>query len=272
VRDVEAAREKLGMDVRVVAAPGDIPPDARIDAIVNLAGAPVIGPPWTRTRRQLLIDSRVKTTEALLDWCRARGRRPAVIVSASAIGFYGPGTDAWLDESSPPQDRFQSQLCMRREAAADAAAALGMRVVNLRIGLVLGADGGILAPLALAARCGFATRIGDGRQWMSWIHVDDLMRVIELSLDDASVSGPVNAVSPNPERQRDFQRALTLALRRPFWLWVPGVLLRVALGEMAELLVKGQRVAPRRLLEQRFAFRYALLEDALADLFTRARS
>ena len=272
VRDVEAAREKLGMDVRVVAAPSDIPPDARIDAIVNLAGAPVIGPPWTRARRQLLIDSRVKTTEALLDWCSARGRRPAVIVSASAIGFYGPGTDAWLDESSPPQHRFQSQLCVRREAAADAAAALGMRVVNLRIGLVLGADGGILAPLALAARCGFATRIGDGRQWMSWIHVDDLMRVIELALDDASLSGPVNAVSPNPERQRDFQRALTLSLRRPFWLWVPGVLLRVALGEMAELLVKGQRVAPRRLLEKRFAFRYALLEDALADLLTRGRS
>jgi uncharacterized protein (TIGR01777 family) len=272
VRDVDAAREKLGMDVRVVAAPADIPPDARIDAIVNLAGAPAIGPPWTQARRRLLIDSRVKTTEVLLDWCTARGRRPAVIISASAIGFYGPGTDAWLDESSPPQDRFQSQLCLKRETAANAAAALGMRVVNLRIGLVLGADGGILAPLALAARCGLATRIGAGRQWMSWIHVDDMMRVIELALDDASLSGPVNAVSPSPERQRDFQRALTLALRRPLWLWVPGVLLRVALGEMAELLVKGQRVAPRRLLEKRFAFRYALLEDALADLLRRGRS
>jgi uncharacterized protein (TIGR01777 family) len=271
-RDPDAAREKLGMDVRVVGAPGEIPPDARIDAIVNLAGAPVIGPPWTRSRRRLLIDSRVKTTEALLAWCKARNRRPAVIVSASAIGFYGPGTEGWFDESSPPQDRFQSELCVRREAAADAAAALGMRVVNLRIGLVLGADGGILAPLALAARCGFAARIGDGRQWMSWIHVTDMMRVIELALDDASLSGPLNAVSPNPERQRDFQRALAFALRRPLWLWIPGLLLRAALGEMAELLVQGQRVAPSRLLEKRFAFRYALLEDALKDLFTRERS
>jgi uncharacterized protein len=271
-RDAETAREKLGMDVRVVATPGEIPPDARIDAIVNLAGAPVIGPPWTRRRRQLLVDSRVQTTEALLDWCQARGRRPAVIVSASAIGFYGPGTDAWLDESSPPQDRFQSQLCQQREAAADAAAALGMRVVNLRIGLVLGADGGILKPLALAALCGLAARIGTGRQWMSWIHVDDLVRVIELALDDATLSGPLNAVSPHPERQRDFQRALTLALRRPLWLWIPAALLRIALGEMAELLVKGQRVAPRRLLEKRFAFRYPLLEDALQDLFTPGRS
>jgi NAD dependent epimerase/dehydratase family enzyme len=134
-RDVQAAREKLGMDVRVVAAPGDIPPDARIDAIVNLAGAPVVGPPWTRARRQLLIDSRVKTTEAVLDWCTARGRRPAVIVSASAIGFYGPGTEAWLDESSPPQQCFQSELCVKREAAANPATTAGMRVVNLRIGL-----------------------------------------------------------------------------------------------------------------------------------------
>jgi uncharacterized protein (TIGR01777 family) len=266
VRDVDAARAKLGMDVRVVAAPGDIPPDTRIDAMVNLAGAPVIGPPWTRARRKLLIDSRVQTTQALLEWCAARGRRPAVIVSASAIGFYGPGAEAWLDESSPPQSRFQSQLCVAREAAADAARAYGIRVVNLRIGLVLGADGGILAPLARAARFGLAARIGDGRQWMSWIHVDDLLRVIELAIDDASLSGPVNAVSPNPERQRDFQRALALAVRRPFWMWIPGMLLRVALGEMAELLVAGQRVAPRRLLEKRFSFRHALLEDALANL------
>jgi len=272
-RDVDAARDQLGMDVRVVAAPGEIPPDARIDAIVNLAGAPAIGPPWSRRRRQVLIDSRVKTTEALLAWCSARGRRPAVMISASAIGFYGPGDDPWFDESSPPQPAtFQSQLCMQREAAAEAAAALGMRVVNLRIGLVLGRDGGILAPLALAARLGLAARIGRGRQWMSWIHVDDLLRVIELALDDATVSGALNAVTPNPERQRDFQRALARTLGRPFWMWIPATPLRVALGEMAELLVKGQRVAPRRLLERRFVFRYALLEDALAAIFRPGRS
>jgi uncharacterized protein len=271
-RDVEAARAKLGMDVRVVAKPNDIPPDARIDAIVNLAGAPAIGPPWTDARRRVLIQSRVKTTEALLEWCAARGRRPAVIVSASAIGYYGPGGDAWFDEGSPPQPVFQSQLCVLREAAADRARALGLRVVNLRMGLVLGAQGGILAPLSLAARCGMAARIGRGRQWMSWIHIEDLLRVIELALDDASVTGALNAVSPNPERQRDFQRALAQALHRPFWMWIPATPLRALLGEMADLLVKGQRVAPRRLQERRFAFRYALLEDALAEIFRRGRS
>jgi uncharacterized protein (TIGR01777 family) len=269
-RDVEAARRKLG-DVHVIGAPREFPDDVRIDACINLAGAPVIGPPWTRGRRKLLIDSRVDSTKAVLDWCATRAQRPGVIVSASAIGFYGRGAETWLDESSPPQDEFQSELCLRREAAADAARALGMRVVNLRIGLVLGAGGGILAPLALVAKCGLAARIGHGRQWMSWIHMEDLLRVIELALDDATLSGPVNAVSPNPERQRDFQCALALALHRPFWMWIPATLLRLALGEMAELLVKGQRVAPRELQRRRFAFRYALLEDALADL-TRARS
>lgn len=269
-RDVEAARRKLG-DVRVVGTPREIPDPVRIDACINLAGAPVIGPPWTRGRRRLLIDSRVETTQAVLDWCAARAQRPGVIVSASAIGFYGRGAETWLDEDSPPQDEFQSELCLRREAAANAARSLGLRVVNLRLGLVLGADGGILAPLALAAKCGLAARIGNGRQWMSWIHIDDLLRVIELALDDPTLAGPVNAVSPNPERQRDFQCALALALHRPFWLWVPATLLRLVLGDMAVLLVKGQRVAPRELQRRRFAFRYALLEDALADL-TRARS
>lgn len=264
-RDVAGARTKLP-GARVVARLDEIPTDTRIDGIVNLAGAPVIGPPWTAARRQLLIDSRVKTTEAVLAWCAARVQRPAVIVSASAIGFYGPAADGWLDENSPPQDAFQSRLCQAREAAADAAKALGLRVVNLRIGVVLGADGGILAPLALAARCGVATRIGNGRQWMSWIHIDDLLRVFDLALGDSTLRGPVNAVSPNPERQKDFQYALTTALSRPLWLWTPSFVLNLALGEMAELLVKGQRVAPRILLERRFGFRYALLEDALADL------
>jgi uncharacterized protein len=270
-RDVAKARAKLGA-ARVVAALDDIPADARIDAVVNLAGAPVIGPPWTAARRRLLIDSRVKTTEALLAWCAARAQRPGVIVSASAIGFYGPGGDRWFDESSPPQEAFQSKLCVAREAAADAAKPLGLRVVNLRIGVVLGADGGMLAPLVLAARCGLAARIGNGRQWMSWIHIADLLRIIELAIDDASMAGPVNAVTPNPERQKDFQRALAQSVSRPFWLWVPAMPLRLALGEMAELLVKGQRVAPRVLLRRRFEFRHALIENALADLLRRGRS
>jgi uncharacterized protein (TIGR01777 family) len=220
----------------------------------------------------LLVDSRVKTTAAVLEWSATRAQRPEVLISASAIGFYGPAGDMWLDEASPPQAAFQSQLCLAREAAADAAIRLGMRAVNLRIGLVLGADGGIFTRLALPAKFGLAARIGDGRQWMSWIHVDDLVRIVDLALENAALSGPINAVAPAPVRQDEFQRALTRALHRPYWLWIPGVALRVALGEMAELLVQGQRVTPRRLLDAGFAFRHAELAGAIDELVRPGRS
>ena len=141
-----------------------------------------------------------------------------------------------------------------------------MRVVNPRIGLVLGQDGGILRRLTLAAKLGGAAVIGDGRQWMSWIHVDDMVRVLELGLEDESLSGPVNAVAPEPVRQREFQRALTRALRRPLILRVPAFVLRASLGEMAELLVKGQRVAPRRLQSSGFEFAHGSLDGALGNL------
>jgi uncharacterized protein (TIGR01777 family) len=271
-RNLGRARARLGEAVRVVGALTEIPPHEPIHAVINLAGAPVIGPPWTRARRRLLIDSRVQTTAAVLDWSTARELRPRVLVSASAIGFYGPAGDEWLDESSPAQAVFQSQLCVEREAAANAAQAIGIRAVNLRIGLVLGRDGGILPRLALPARFGLAAVIGDGRQWMSWIHIDDLLSVIERTLEDESFAGPINAVAPQPERQREFQRTLVRVLRRPLWLRVPAVVLRTALGEMAELLVLGQRVAPRRLLDAGFAFRYLQLDAALGQLLTPGRS
>jgi predicted DCC family thiol-disulfide oxidoreductase YuxK len=188
------------------------------------------------------------------------------MVTASAIGFYGPGGDEWFTESSPAQAVFQSRLCEERETAADAAGAQGIRVVNLRIGLVLGRDGGIFPRLALPAKLGAATTIGDGRQWMSWIHVTDLVRIIEATLDEPRWQGPINAVAPAPERQRDFQRALARSLGRWHVLRVPGALLNVALGEMAQLLVKGQRVAPRRLLDAGFEFRHYTLSSALRDL------
>ena len=272
-RDVARTRARLGAQAQVVGSLGEIPAEAPIDAIVNLAGAQVIGPPWTKSRRRLLIDSRVKTTDAAIIWSGRRASRPRVIVSASAIGFYGPAQDEWLDESSPPQPQtFQSQLCIAREEAANAAKQLDMRVVNLRLGLVLGADGGILPRLALPARLGVAAVIGDGQQWMSWIHLEDLLRIIELALADESVEGALNAVSPEPVRQREFQQALTAMLHRPLWLRVPAWALNVALGEMAQLLVRGQRVSPRRLLARGFEFRYPTFDSTLRAILTRARS
>jgi len=271
-RNAARTRALFPARIHVVEELTRIPAEAPIGAIVNLAGAPVIGPPWTSRRRQLLIDSRVGTTHAVLGWCAQRAQPPRVLISASAIGYYGPADDQWFDESAPPQDAFQSQLCVARELAANSAASLGIRAVNLRIGLVMGADGGILPRLALPARLGLAAVIGDGLQWMSWIHIDDLLRIIDLSIEDAALSGAVNSVAPEPVRQRNFQCALTHLLHRPLWLRVPAFALRASLGDMAELLVRGQRVTPRRLLEQGFEFRYRQIEAALANLLTRARS
>jgi predicted DCC family thiol-disulfide oxidoreductase YuxK len=149
--------------------------------------------------------------------------------------------------------------------AANAGEAQGMRVVNLRIGLVLGRDGGIFPRLALPAKLGLAAVISTGRQWMSWIHIADLVRIVELALD-SPIRGAVNAVAPAPVRQREFQLALTHSLRRPLWLRVPGFVLNWSLGEMAELLVLGQRVAPRRLIDDGFEFRHYTLDSALRDL------
>jgi len=264
-RDADRALARFGPHVHVVTKLAEIPATARIDAIVNLAGAPVIGLPWTEARRQLLIDSRVKTTQAVLDWTATRSQVPRVLVSASAIGFYGP-SDYWVTEDSPATTAFQSHLCVEREVAASAAEAQGIRAVNLRIGLVLGNDGGIFPQLARPARCGLAAKIGDGRQWMSWIHIVDLLRIIELVIDEPHWRGPVNAVAPAPERQGDFQRALARSLRRPYFLRIPAFALRAGLGEMSELLVLGQRVAPRRLLNAGFEFRHYTLASALRDL------
>jgi len=269
-RDADRALDRFGPHVHIVTSLAEIPAATRIDAIVALAGAPVIGPPWTRARRQLLMDSRVKTTQALLDWSATRATPPRVLVTASAIGFYGgfcgPAGDDWLSESSPAKEAFQSRLCVEREAAANAGEAQGLRVVNLRIGLVLGRDGGIFPRLALPARLGLAAVIGDGRQWMSWIHIVDLLRIVETALASPGLRGPLNAVAPAPVRQREFQRALTHSLRRPLWLRIPAFSLRWSLGEMAELLVQGQRVAPRRLLNDGFEFRHFTLDSALRDL------
>ena len=268
-RNADRALERFGPHVHVVTSLAEIPATARIDAMVALAGAPVIGPPWTRARRRLLIDSRVGPTQALLDWSATRSAPPRTLITASAIGFYGGyqghAGDDWLGESSPAKESFQSRLCVEREAAANAGEALGLRVVNLRIGLVLGRDGGIFPRLALPARMGLAAVIGDGRQWMSWIHIADLVRIVERALDQP-LKGAVNAVAPAPVRQRDFQRALTHSLRRPLWLRVPGFALNWLLGDMAELLVLGQRVAPRRLLNDGFEFRHFTLDSALRDL------
>jgi uncharacterized protein len=265
-RNPDIALDRFGPHVRIVTNLDSLDQSTRIDAIVNLAGAPILGLPWTRARRRTLVASRVSTTRALTSLMGRLTTPVRVFVSASAIGFYGIGGDEVIDEQGRSTSIFQSQLCQDWEAAARAAARLGARLVRVRIGLVLANDGGALPQLLRPIRLGLGAVLGSGAQWVSWIHIEDLVRLLEFAIDTPRVSGALNAVSPEPVTHRQFQEALARQIRRPLWLRVPAFVLRVALGEMAQLLVDGQRVVPTRATKSGFKFHHRRIHDALRAL------
>ncbi|PAV49140.1 TIGR01777 family protein [Pseudomonas sp. HAR-UPW-AIA-41] len=237
------------------------------DTVVNLAGAPIADRPWTRKRKALLWASRIQLTEQLLAWLEALPQRPQVLLSGSAVGWYGDGGERELDEQhSPVSEDFASQLCGAWEETALRAEALGLRVVLLRTGLVLAADGGFLQRLLPPFRLGLGGPIGSGRQWMPWIHLQDEIALIDFLLHHPQARGPYNACAPQLVRNKAFAQALGHVLHRPAVLPLPGLLLRVGLGELSVLLLGGQRAVPRRLLEAGFRFSFADLDSALDDL------
>jgi uncharacterized protein (TIGR01777 family) len=238
-----------------------------LDAVVNLAGAPIADRPWTAARRKLLWSSRVELTHQLVEWLIQQPQRPKVLLSGSAVGWYGDGGERILDEFSPPgQADFGSQMCMAWEQEAERARQHGVRVVLLRTAPVLAPTGGMLARLRLPFSMGLGGRLGSGRQWMPWIHIDDEVSLIDYLLQQEECSGAFNACAPEQVRNADFTQALARALRRPAVLPVPAWALRLALGEMSVLLLGGQRTAPRRALERGFRFRYPVLGEALSNL------
>jgi uncharacterized protein (TIGR01777 family) len=267
-RDPARSARLFGGRAASVAAVGALAPDDVFDAVVNLAGAPVVGPRWSAGRRQQLLDSRVGTTRALAGWLAAVRQPPAVWIQASAIGYYGVRDPAEpLGEDSPPGGGFMAELCLRWERAAQEAQALrpGMRLVILRLGVVFG-PGGALTPLLLPHRFGLGPRLGDGRQALSWIHRDDVLALMARALADEAMRGAYNAVAPEAVSQAGFAAAAGRALARPVWLRVPAAPIRWLLGEMAELFVGGQRVLPARLLADGWRFRFPTLDAALRDL------
>ncbi|WPP00678.1 TIGR01777 family oxidoreductase [Pseudomonas sp. HR96] len=240
--------------------------NAPVDAVVNLAGQPIAARPWTGKRRASLWASRIGSTERLLAWLESRESRPAVLISGSAVGWYGDGGERELTEAAPPvREDFASQLCIAWEETALRAQALGIRVACIRTGLVLASEGGFLQPLKLPFKLGLGGPIGDGRQWMAWIHIDDQIALIDFILHRNDASGPYNACAPQPVRNREFARLFGRALHRPAFLPLPALLLR-PLGEMSGLLLGGQHARPARLLEAGFVFRYTELSQALAEL------
>ncbi|HEX2061236.1 MAG TPA: TIGR01777 family oxidoreductase [Thermoanaerobaculia bacterium] len=239
---------------------------ARADVIVNLAGENIGEGRWTEARKQSLVDSRLNATHGLIEAMKREPSRKRTLINASAIGLYGDRGDEELDESSPRGSGFLADLVEQWEAAAREAEALA-RVVLLRFGVVLAAEGGALKKMLLPFRLGGGGPIGSGKQWMSWVDREDALRIIEWAIDHVSARGVYNVTAPRPARNRDFTRALARALHRPAFVPTPAFALRVAFGEMAdEVLLAGQRVLPRRAEQEGFAFRSTDLGETLAKL------
>lgn len=269
VRSAERARARLGADVVLVEDDGT---DARLqqalagaDAVVNLAGESVTGGRWTARRRGALRTSRVDLTARVVSAMRTMPRAPRVFISGSAVGYYGNQGDRLLREESPAGDDFLATMCRDWEAAANAASDL-CRVVTLRTGVVLARDGGALPLMTPAFRVGLGGAAGNGRQFMSWIHLHDLVEIIVRALDDPRYTGPINAVAPSAVRATDFAHAVGAALRRPVWAPLPAFVLRAVLGDAAGVLLDSQGAHPGRLVACDFPWRFRTLTEALTDL------
>jgi uncharacterized protein (TIGR01777 family) len=257
VRAGDVAWNPSGSEFDLAAAEG-------ADAVVNLAGASIGGGRWTAKRKAELRSSRVDLTQRLVENLSRLQRKPAVFVSASAVGYYGDRGDEMLTETSTPGSDFLAGIARDWEAAAMRAEAAGMRVVIVRLGVILAKAGGALAKMATPIKLGVGGKLGSGKQWMSWVALEDVVSAIQLAIASASVRGPVNVVAPNPERNESFTKILARVLHRPAIFPAPAFALRLMLGEMADALLLGsERVVPQRLLDAKFPFRYAELEPAL---------
>jgi uncharacterized protein len=251
-----------GHDVTGISLRTQPPPEvfAGCQAVVNLAGEPV-AQRWTVAARERISNSRIQGTRSLV--AALRKHPPQVLVSASAVGYYGSRGDEILTEDSPPAHDFLGQLALAWEQEALTAQHFGVRVVTPRIGVVLGRGGGALAQMLSPFRLGVGGRLGTGKQWMSWIALDDLVSLLEFAIEDAALSGPVNAVAPNPVTNAVFTRELGVALHRPAILPVPAFALKLLFGEMSQILLEGQRAIPQAALRAGFRFRFAELGEAL---------
>lgn len=268
-RKPEDVARLCGANVRGIAHFDDVG-SQHVDAVVNLAGAPIADRPWTRKRKILLWDSRITLTEQLVTWLERREQKPGVLISGSAVGWYGDGGERELDENAQPvSEDFASRLCIAWEETAQRTEALGIRVVLVRTGLVLADEGGMLQRLLPPFKMGMGGPIGNGRQWMPWVHIEDQIALIDFLMNREDARGPYNACAPSPARNRDFAKTLASVLHRPSFMPMPAVALRLLLGELSILLLGGQRARPGRLQEAGFTFRFTDLRAALENLLGR---
>jgi uncharacterized protein (TIGR01777 family) len=236
------------------------------DGIINLAGEPIAEKRWSDAQKSRLRDSRIDSTRSLV-WAIERAKRkPKFLINSSAVGYYGDGGDAMISESSKPGDDFLARLCVEWEEEAKKAEALGVRVVVLRTGIVLAKGKGALKKMVPPFKMFAGGPLGSGRQYMPWIHLDDEVGLIEFIMGNENARGPFNGTAPNPVTMAEFGRALGNVLNRPSWARVPASVLAVLLGEMADMLLAGQRATPDAALKLGYQFKYTKLEQALESL------
>jgi uncharacterized protein (TIGR01777 family) len=240
-----------------------------VDAVVNLAGESIGAKRWTRRRKALLVDSRIEPTRAIVAAIGSAEKKPAVLVNASAVGYYGDVDSGEVTEMRPPGTDFLARLCERWEKEALKAEEYGVRVVRLRFGIVLETGGGALKKMMVPFRFFVGGPLGSGRQWLPWIHRDDVLGAILFCLANPDISGPVNVTSPDVVTMSEYTKALGKAMHRPAWARVPAFVLKVLLGEMAMTVVSGQRVVSRKLQDAGYTFRYPRLDEALTAIVSR---
>ena len=268
-RNPASVPAKCGTGVHAMATLGEWHAERVFDAVINLAGEPIVDASWTAQRKQVLWDSRVTLTGELVSHIAAAARKPSVLLSGSAVGYYGNCGDVELDEVADAGEDFAGRLCKAWENAARGAEQAGVRVCLLRTGLVLSNNGGILERMLLPFRLGLGARLGDGKQWMSWVHIDDYVAMLLGLLHDAQASGPYNMTAPQPVTNAAFTATLAKVLHRPALFSAPAQLLKWAMGERACLLLEGQKVLPGKLSASGYRFRFAHLDDALGNLLCK---
>jgi uncharacterized protein (TIGR01777 family) len=271
-RDAKRASESLGEFAKVIEWDGRTTGSwlqyaNGAFAIINLAGENIASGRWNESKKAGILHSRLDGTKAVIETIKQTDKKPAVVIQASAIGFYGPRSDEPLDEESPPGKGFLASVCQRTESSAEEIEALGVRCVIIRTGVVLGRAGGAFEKLVKPFRFFLGGHLGTGRQWFSWIHLDDEVAAIKFLMENENMRGVFNLTAPEPVTMKEFCKILGKVLHRPSLMKVPAFAARLALGQMAdEMLLSGQKVLPKRLLNTNFNFKYTNVKQALNDI------
>jgi len=257
--------EKVHAPINAITAITQLNTEVVVDVVINLAGEPIANKRWSNQQKQRILTSRITTTQQLITFLKRVKHKPQLLINGSAIGYYGINrSNTAIDENEAGDESFSSQLCQQWETTALQAEVIGIRTCLLRTGIVLGKGGGALSKMLLPFKAGFGGRIGDGKQWMSWIHLDDLVGIILYCITHDKISGALNGTSPNPVTNQEFTKTLGKILKRPTIVPMPNVIIKLLMGQMGEeLLLSGKKILPINIAAAGYDFQYPQLEQAL---------